>query len=97
MTKVNIVYDDFFDGADIIAIPDELVSKIEAIGQEFLYWAPQATDSDYWVIIDGRRICTTETKGFIKWLNSNYCANTEKAYIVSQNTNYNPEYPIIEF
>ena len=83
MTKVNIVFDDFFDDADIIAVPDELVPKIEAIGQEFLHWDPPAEDSDYWVIIDGRKCCAAETTGFIKWLNSNYCANTEKAYILS--------------
>ena len=97
MTKVNIVFDDRFYDADIIAIPDEIVSEIEAIGQEFLYWVPNAKDSDYWIIIDGRKCSVAETDGFIKWLNSQYCSNTEKAYVVARNTNYCPLYKIIEF
>ncbi|MCI9642618.1 hypothetical protein [Parabacteroides goldsteinii] len=95
MTNFNIVFDEFSEDVDIIAIPDELVPKIGTIGQEFLYWILDTKDSDYWEIIDGLKYCIAETKGFIKWLNSNYCANTEKAYIVAQNTNYNPEYQIL--
>lgn len=97
MTRINIVFDNFFDDADIIAIPDEIAFKIEAIGQEFLKWVPGATDSSYWTIIDGRKISVAETDGFIKWLNSKYCLRTEKAYVVNRNTRYCPEYKIIEF
>lgn len=99
MTKVNIVYENCFDDADIIAVPDEIVFKIEAIGQEFLKWVPHADpqDSDYWLITDGRKCLIAETNGFIKWLNSQYCSNTEKAYVVARNTDYCPQYKIIEF
>lgn len=97
MTNVNIVYDNFFDDADIIAVPDELLPKIEAIGQEFLDWVPTATDSDYWVIENGRRYIVANTNGFIKWLNLNYCSDKKKAYIVKRNTSYRPEYRVIEF
>lgn len=95
MTKFNIVFDEFSEYVDIITIPDELVPKIEEIGQEFLYWIIDTDDSDYWEIIDGLKYCVAETKGFIKWLNSTYCVNTEKAYIVAENTEYNPEYKIL--
>ena len=97
MTKVNIVFDGVLDDADIIAVPDAIASKIEAIGQEFLYWVPNADDSDYWIIIDGKKYSVAETTGFIKWLNSNYCLNMENAYIVNKNTHYCPQYPTIEF
>ena len=97
MTKVNIVFDDVFHDADIIAIPDEIVSQIDVIGQEFLDWVPTAKDSDYWTMIDGQKIITVETEGFIKWLNSCYCSNIEKAYVVKRNTDYCPQYRIIEF
>lgn len=36
MTNFNIVFDEFSEDVDIIAIPDELVPKIGTIGQEFL-------------------------------------------------------------
>ena len=97
MTKVNIVFDDTFDDADIIMIPDEIVSDIEKIAQEFLDWIPDAEDSDYHTILNGKRCIVAETDGFIKWLNKFYCNETEKAYVVARNTDYCPEYKIIEF
>jgi len=36
MRRINIVFDDIFDDADIIAITDEIFSHIEEIGQDFL-------------------------------------------------------------
>lgn len=97
MTNVNLVYDGNFDDADIIAIPDELVSIIDELGQKFLRWVPTAEDSDYWTIIDGRRCIVAETSGFIKWINVCYCKEIEKAHIVARNINYCPDYRIIEF
>lgn len=97
MIKVNIVFDDVFDDADIIAIPNEIAHKIEEIGQEFLFWIPTTEDSDYWLLIDEKKCLVAETDGFIKWLNLNYCQDLEKAYIVERNTNYSPKYKIIEF
>lgn len=97
MINVNIVFDNFFEDADIIAVPDEIAPKIQEIGQEFLDWVPTAKDSDYYVIEEGRKYVVAETDGFIKWLNACYCQNTEKAYVVARNTNYCPQYQIIEF
>lgn len=97
MTKVNIVFDNDFEDADIIVIPDEIASKIEAIGQEFLDWIPNTNDSDYWRVIDEKKYIIAETDGFIKWLNFHYCPKAEKAYIMTRNTNYCPLYKTIVF
>ena len=97
MTKVNIIFDNVLEDVDIIAIPDEVVAKIEAIGQEFLKWVTNANDSDYRTIIDGQEYLVAETDGFIKWLNLHHCTETEKAYVVERNTNYCPQYKTIEF
>lgn len=97
MRKVNIVFDDIFDDADIVAIPDEIFSHIEEIGQEFLHWVPTAEDSDYWTIIYGRKCTVAETNGFIKWLNATYCKDLDKAFVVARNTNFEPSLKIIEF
>ena len=97
MTKVNIVFDDTYNDVDIIAVPDEIASKIETISQEFLYWNPPVDDSDYWIIINGKKYLAMETDGFIKWLNSSYCQKFIKAYVVARNTRYRPEYKIIKF
>ncbi|MBQ9805391.1 MAG: hypothetical protein IJW49_02625 [Clostridia bacterium] len=97
MVKVNIVFDDIFDDADIIAIPDEIFPCIEQIGQTFLDWIPTATDPDYWKVINGRRCIVAETNGFIKRLNTVHCNHSEKAYVVARNTTYNPNLKTIQF
>ncbi len=97
MVNVNIVFDDVFDDADIIAVPAEIAPKIEEIGQEFLEWLSATKESDYSTIIKGQHYVVAETDGFIKWLNTRYCKATEKACIVAQNTDYNPELKTIQF
>ncbi len=97
MTNINVVYEYYYDDVDIIAIPDELIDIIEDIGQEFLHWAPPINDKDYWSMVDGRLCQNMNTDGFIKWLNSTYCKTLEKAYIVSRNTDYCPEYKMVDF
>lgn len=97
MIKVNIVFDDLFDDADIIAIPDKIFSRIEEIGQEFLHWVPTAEDSDCWTLVNGKRCNIAETDGFIKWINTTYCKDLEKCFVVARNTNYDSTLKIIEF
>lgn len=97
MKTVNIVFDDFFDDADIIAVPDEILSQIEEIGQKFLRWVPTTEDPDYWGLVGGRKCSIAETDGFIKWINSTVCKDLEKCYVVARNTEYDPTLKIIEF
>lgn len=97
MTNINVIFDDIFDDADIIAVPDEIVLRIKELCQNFLDWIPLVNDTEHWVEINNRRCLNKETNGFIEWLNSNYCQDFEKAYILARNTNYCPEFMIIEF
>ena len=97
MVHVNIVFDDLFDDADIIAVPDELSTQIERIGQEFLHWIATAEDPDYWVLINGKQYNNAETDGFIKWINATYCKNSDQCYVVARNTSYDSALRIIEF
>lgn len=97
MINVNIVFDDIFDDADIIAVPDEIAPIIEEIEQEFLYWVPTAEDPDYRTIVDGKECVVAETDGLVKWINASYCKDSEKVYVVARNTNYDPKLKIVEF
>ena len=97
MTKINIIFEDALDDADIIIVPDEIADRIEDICQEFLDWVPAAQDDEYYTLIDGEKCFVAETDGFIKWLNFNYCKKSQKAYVLQRNTNYCPEYKSIEF
>lgn len=76
---------------------DEIISQIEEIGQEFLDWIPNATEEDYWKIVNGKKYFVAETDGFIKWLNSHYCSKIEQSYVVARNVNYCSLYKVIEF
>ena len=97
MAKINIVFENDFEDADIISIPDYLLPTIVEIGQKFLNWIPSADDNDYFTIIAGRQYFVAETDGFVKWLNTYDCRDTEKAFVVSSHTNIGSEYKTLEF
>lgn len=97
MTNINIVFEYDFNDVDIIAIPSEISYKIIELGQEFLDWHGPKDDPDYWGVENGRTYQIAETVGFVKWLNMFHCLNEKKAYIVTQHTDYNPEYLSLDF
>lgn len=97
LKKINIIYDGNYDDVDIISIPDHIFLKSREIVQEFLLWEAPEEDSDYWMVLENKRYCVVETKGFVKWLNTFYCGELEKAHIVKEKTHYCSEYDIIEF
>ena len=100
MEKVNVIFGDDICDVDIIAIPKDIAQIIDTLAGIFSEWllkdAPQ-NDNDYWVEINGKICSNLETKGFVKWLNSYYCNNDNKAYIVEQHTIYCSKYKCIEF
>lgn len=97
MVKVNVVFDEIFEDADIISVPECIAATIESLGQVFLDWIPNAKDNDYWTVIAEKKYAVAETDGFVKWLNTYYCSPNEKAYIIEQHTNYCPLYKTINF
>ena len=100
MTNINIVYDEEFEDADIICIPDHIYYRLMEIVNEFLDWLPNApkNNEDYWCSSnDGKFYQILETKGFVQWLNEKYCQEGEETKIVEQNCKYNPEYKTIEW
>lgn len=96
MTYVNILYDESYDDIDIIMIPDDIVSSIQNIAQEFLDWIPPVNENGGWVRTNNKLCLVKETMGFVEWLNSNYCME-EKAYIVKKNVPYCESNLTIEF
>ena len=57
MTKINIVYDDMYCDADIVAVPDEIADHLGDLVSMFLDWSPPENDNDYWKTINGKNIC----------------------------------------
>ena len=97
MVYLNILYEDDMDDVDIICVPDHIATRINSLSQEFLDWLPNAINDMYWTMIDGRKCSVCETEGFVKWLNDNYCENSQMVTIIKKHVQYVNEYNSIEF
>lgn len=100
MERLNIIYDDDMDDVDIIAIPKEMCREIENSVKRFMEWLMESApkdDEDYWITINGKQFSNLETVGFVKWLNTYYCNNSSKVFIVEQHTSYCSQFKSIEF
>jgi hypothetical protein len=99
MQKVNVVFDDVFDDADLILVPKRCVNAIREIEYAFNHWLQSDQNTEFWGIAsDGRPCVDCETVGLIYWLNTYYRLPDEPlAEILQQHTDYNPEYPSFEF
>ncbi len=97
MTYLNVLYEDDKDDVDIICVPYFIANKITVLVQDFTSWLPSADDSIYWTIIDGRKTSVCETDGFLKWLNENYCRDTQKAFVVNRHVQFCDEFDTVEF
>ena len=97
MKRIQIIYEDDLNDVDIIAIPNYLCDSIYQLAQLFLHWIPPENDKNGWVRINGQRVMSKETVGFVTWLSKNYCQDGDKAYIVNQHTNYCDDLDFLEF
>lgn len=98
MEPVCILYDDMYDGADIIAVPDSLYDNIQELGQQFCRWLGEA-EHDFWATSpNGERYVILETSGFVWWLNKQLGDDSkEKVKIVAENVRYRPYLKTVEF
>ncbi len=95
--KINVTYDNDLLDCDLICIPDRLGGQIEILAQDYLDWLPP-DDLDYdWMIINGKKVLSKNTTGFVRWLNQFYCDSDERAYIIQQNTQRDPAIMGIDF
>ena len=97
MIYFNVLYEGDKDDVDIICMPNNIAEKISALSQKFLDWLPIADSDIYWQILDGHKCSICETDGFVKWLNENYCKNSQKVSIIKQHVKFVNKYNTIEF
>ena len=98
MEPVCILYDDMYDEADIIAVPDSLYDNIQELGQQFCRWLEKG-EHDFWVTSpNGERYLTLETSGFVWWLNKRLGDDSkEKVKIVEENVRYRRKLKMIHW
>ena len=99
MRLVNVIYGNDYNDVDLILVPQWVAQKIYDYVQEFCDWLITDPDQTYKRITnEGLVSYICETDGFIDWLNKHIIkSELEKATIVSQHLNYNPELPSAEF
>ena len=85
MVRINLVYDDVFDDADILLVP-------EWVAEQAYYWPMRYGE---WLISQGCH--NMETDAFVEWLNQQIIHDDEKALILMQHVSVNPENPRIDF
>jgi hypothetical protein len=57
MQKVNVLYADEFNDADIILIPDRMVNDINKIEHDFDRWLQTDQNTEFWSIAsDGKNV-----------------------------------------
>ena len=99
MKHINIVYDDYFDDADILLVPDYVAEHIKSVVMQFNKWLviPE-NHGPFLVSTENGAFCLSiDTEEFLWWLNNILITDDSKAVVVKQHTSFNPEYPIAEF
>ena len=99
MKHINIVYDDVFDDADILLVPDFIADHITAFVKQFWKWLSIPENQPGFVLPNekGEIIFNIDTEEFLWWLNNVAIDSDVKAVIVKRHTLFVPEYPTAEF
>ncbi len=82
----------------IIDVPEEVADNIEVIQRQFFSWLFDETNNhEYWVTMNGIRLCSYDVDAFIKWLNI-YILKEKKAILVRRHVDkIDKRLPIIYF
>lgn len=72
MKQINLVYDEFFEDADILLVPDSVYQRAEVLPGQY---------SEY---LSSKGLSQMETVGFVEWLNMHICKQGEHVSIVEQ-------------
>ena len=95
--NINVTYNDDLLSWDLVYIPDQIGYQIEIIAQNYLDWIP-TDDLDFdWAIINGKKVLSKNTTGFVKWLNLFYCKSDNQARIIRQNIERDPTIIGVDF
>ncbi len=97
MYLVNVIFGEELNDVDIILVPYKQYLVIETLGQKYCNWLASDKNPNRLVSSRGIPYFDCETAGFIEWLNTNFCHESEKAVIVCEHTMYNPTLRSLNF
>ena len=101
MQHINLLFGGDTKDVDIICVPCEIANKITSIAEAYFTWMHKNIEEhNYWILSKSKKkVLCYETESFVWWIN-NHCDRSDNkppAYIVTQHTSLNAEYPIVNF
>ena len=85
MRQINLVFDEVYDDADILLVPDWVAEQAVLMPGRY----------SEWLVSQGRT--DMETDGFVAWLNAQIGADAEKVRIIAQHVTVSESEPSIDF
>lgn len=83
--KINIVFDEVYEDADFLIVPDW-------VAEEAWHWPMR-----YGAWLKSQRRIDMETEGFVDWLNARIGSEAEKVRILQQHVTVSTTEPSIDF
>jgi len=85
--------------ADIIEVPEEIISKIDFYREEFLKWLfDKNNNHNYWKYKNGEKFaCSYRSEAFCEFLNKYHLGKNKAEIIQTRITQYDKEMPVILF
>ncbi len=97
MKRINVVYDEDFENAIILEVPDEVADAIEAVTQSFFDWIHKNPEQFHQTLPDGRTMIVAGADEFAWWINQYHATASKPAKVIMDCGKYNPQYPIAAF
>ena len=85
MKKIHLVYDECYEDADILCVPDWVCEQAVSLPGRYSKWLHEQGRNDM------------ETEGFIEWLNAHITSDAEKVLLLAQHVSVSENEPSISF
>jgi len=99
MKYINLVYEDDYEDADILLVPDEIADNIDNVMREYFRWIKIPENNVRFLVKvgEGKEVLSIDTEGFLWWLNNVKLREGTKAIIEKQHTMIWQGCPVAEF
>lgn len=99
MKRINIVFADEYESADILLVPAQIADEIEKVVWDFNIWLKDPEHAQRFMRAGTNKKIhlNIDTEDFIWWLNNVRITDGNKAQLEQQFVPCIPEYPIAEF
>ena len=99
MKRINMIFDNEYESADILLVPDQIADEIDKVVWDFNIWLKNSEQAQRFAVTaaNNKTYLNINTEDFIWWLNNIKLVGDERAQLEQQFVPYIPAYPIAEF